>query len=326
MKIEFNQTVELNDTLVPNLFITDYMRRLENIDIKLYIYLIYICNNSIELSIEELCKSINITENELSFSLDRLQTEQLITKTINGFKLLSIKEQEIEELYTPKLTPRKTKAYVQAEQLKTMAAKSISDSFFGGLMNISWFNEIGVMFEKYKFECEVMIALFHYCNEKKALNIKYVSKVAQTWNQGGVKTFTELEQYLDKMAKLQLTMQKISKALNLNRLLSKYEQAYVETWVNEYKYDFKIIEEALKRTVAITNPTFGYINAILTNWNKAGYKTLDEILTNDKNNNSKKVVLKGGTSSNSTTNDSKQKFKNYEQREYNDLESYYDND
>lgn len=325
MKIEFNQKVELKDTLVPDIFITEYMSRLENIDVKLYLYLIYICNNNIELSSEDICKNISITVQELSFSLDRLQTEQLILKTVNGFKLLNIKEQEIEKLYTPKLTPKKTKAYVQTEKIKTMAATSISESFFGGLMNIAWFNEIGVMFEKYKFEGEVMISLFHYCNEKKALNIKYVSKVAETWHQGGVKTFTELENYLDKMAKLQLIMQKISKALNLNRLLSKYEQSYVETWVNVYKYDFKIIEEALKRTIVITNPTFGYINAILTNWNKAGYTTLDEILTNDKNNNSKKVVIKG-TQNTTNTADTKQKFKNYEQRKYDDLESYYDND
>ena len=325
MKIEFNEKVEIKDTLLPNIFITDYMNKLENIDIKVYIYLVYMNSNNIELEIEDICKNINITTEELSFSLDRLQTEGIIIKTMLGFKLLNIKEKAIEKEYTPKLVPKRSKAYVENEKIKTMAATSISESFFNGLMSITWFNEIGIIFEKYKFEGEVMISLFHYCNERKALNVKYVNAVASTWSQGGVKTFSELEQYLDKMSKLQVTMQKISKALNLNRLLSKYEQAYVETWVNEYKYDFKIIEEALKRTIAITNPTFGYINAILTNWNKSGYKTIEEILENDKckkESNNINQVKKDKV----IANNSKNKFKNYEQRKYNDLELYYDND
>ena len=322
MKIEFSQKVELKDTLLPDIFVTEYMNKLEHIDIKVYIYLVYMNDNNIELELEDVCKRLNITKEEISFVLDRLETEQLIIKTMSGFKLLDIKERAIEKLYTPKLVPKRSKAFIENEKIKTMAATSISESFFNGLMSITWFNEIGLMFEKYKFEGEVMISLFHYCNEKKALNVKYVNAVASTWSQGGVKTFTELEQYLEKMSKLQLTMQKISKALNLNRLLSKYEQGYVETWVNEYKYDFKIIEEALRRTIAITNPTFGYINAILTNWNKSGYTKLEEILENDKNKN----VSKQKEVKTVSTTVQKSKFKNYEQRKYSDLESYYDND
>lgn len=325
MKIECSTKAQLNDTMVPDIFITEYMSKLEHVDVKIYMYMIYLNNYGLEITSEEICKNINVTLEELAFSLERLATEQIIIKTVSGYKLLNIKEQAIEKNYTPKLIPKKSKAFIENEKIKTMAATSINESFFNGLMSIIWFNEIGVMFEKYKFEGEVMISLFHYCYEKKALNIKYVTAVASTWSQGGVKTFSQLEQYLEKMSKLQLVMQKISKALNLNRLLSKYEQAYVETWVNEYKYDFKIIEEALKRTIAITNPTFGYINAILTNWNKAGYKTLEEIIQNDKNKNinsnnkakETKIV---------TATVSKTKFKNYEQRQYSDLETYYDND
>ena len=324
MKIEFNEKVELKDTLIPDVFITEYMNKLENIDIKIYIYLVYMNSNKVELEVEDICKNINVTREELSFSLDRLQTEGIIIKTMVGFKLLNIKEKAIEKEYTPKLVPKRSKAYVENEKIKTMAATSISESFFNGLMSITWYNEIGVIFEKYKFEGEVMISLFHYCNERKALNVKYVNAVATTWSQGGVKTFTDLEEYLEKMSKLQVTMQKISKALNLNRLLSKYEQEYVEKWVNEFKYDFKIIEEALKRTIAITNPTFGYINAILTNWNKAGYRTIEEILENDKNK-KENTTVKNKQEKVEISN-SKTKFKNYEQRQYNNLESYYDND
>ncbi len=327
MKFISKKKIDFSDTQVADIFILNYMTRLEHIDIKVYLFILYLLKTELEMTDEEICKKIGITKDELSFSLDRLITEELLIKTTAGFNVINLKEKEVEKTYTPKLTPKKSKAFVKAEQLRTVAASAINESFFNGIMSISWYNDIGVLFEKYKFSEDVMIALFHHCHEKKALNSKYVYAVAEGWHKGGVKTFEELEDYLDRMSVLQLVMQKISKALRLNRMLSKYEQAYVETWVNEYKYQFDIIEEALKRTIAVTNPTFGYINGILRNWNKAGYKTLEEIKEVESNRSALKETsnVTREVKVKTVKETVKPKFKNYEQREYDNLETYYDN-
>ena len=314
MKIVAKSKLELSDTLVPDLFIVNHMNSLELIDVKVYIYLLYVCKNSEEIDTATLAKKLNISEQDLSFSLDRLQSEELITKSTYGFNIVNIKEAEINKLYTPKMEPKKTKAFVEQEQARTLAANAISESFFGGLMSFSWYTDIGILFDKYKFSEEVMIALFHYCDERKALNKKYVYAVAESWYKGDVKTFEQLEEYLDKIAKFQMTIQKISKALRLNRNLTKYEEAYVNKWINEYKYEFDIIEEALKRTVSKTNPSINYVNGILANWFKKGYKKAEDIQ------NEVKITT---TATKTTT--SKVKYKDYDQRDYDNLETYYDN-
>ena len=80
-------------------------------------------------------------------------------------------------------------------------------------MSLGWYTDISAMFENYSFSEEVMIALFHYCQERKALNKKYVHAVAESWFNGGVKTFEQLEDFLENYDNIQKIKQKITKAL-----------------------------------------------------------------------------------------------------------------
>jgi len=313
MKFVSKSKLELADTMLPDLFIVNHMNSLEPIDVKVYIYMQYLSKNNEEIDSVTMAKKLSTTEQEISFSLDRLQSEELISKTTYGFNIINLKEVEINKLYTPKVEPKKTKAFVEQEQARTLAAGAISESFFNGLMTFSWYTDIGILFDKYKFSEEVMIALFHYCDERKALNKKYVYAVAEGWYKGGVKTFEQLEEYLDKITKFQITIQKISKALRLNRNLTKYEEAYVNKWLYEYMYDFDMIEEALKRTVSKSNPSINYINGILSNWFKKEYKKVADIQN--------EVRQTAGIKDNTA----KVKYKDYEQRNYDNLETYYDN-
>ncbi len=313
MKFVSKSKLELTDTLLPDLFIVNHMNSLELIDLKVYIYILYLSKNDEEIEAVNIAKKLNMSEQEISFSLDRLQSEELLNKTTNGFNIVNIKEKEIDKLYVPKMEPKKTKVFVEQEQARTLAAGAISESFFNGLMSFSWYTDIGILFDKYKFSEEVMIALFHYCDERKALNKKYVYAVAENWYKGEVKTFEQLEEYLDKITKFQIVIQKISKALRLNRNLTKYEEAYVNKWIYEYKYDFDMIEEALKRTVSKSNPSINYVNGILTNWFKKEYVKVTDIQN--------EVRISASTKDNSA----KVKYKDYEQRNYDNLETYYDN-
>lgn len=313
MKFISKSKLQLEDTPLPDIFIVNHMNSLEPIDLKVYVYMIYISKIGEEIEEQNMIKNLNITKEELSYSLERLQSEELIIKNSNGFNIVNIKEAEINKMYIPKMEPKKSKAVVEQEQARTLAAGAISESFFSGLMSFSWYTDIGILFDKYKFSEEVMIALFHYCDERKALNKKYVYAVAESWFKGGVKTFEQLEEYLEKISKFQTIVQKISKSLRLNRNLTKYEETYVKKWIDEYKYDFVIIEEALKRTVTKSNPSINYINGILTNWYNKGYKEVKDIQ------NEVKPV------SQNKDNTNKLKYKDYQQRDYDNLETYYDN-
>lgn len=319
MKFIQKNKMELCDTPVADLFILNNMFSLEAVDIKLYLYMLFLSKSGTEIDKPNLAKKLCVSEQEINFALDRLQAEELIIKSSQGFLITDLKENEVNKTYIPKLEPKINRVQSELERKRIAAAEAINESFFQGIMSLGWYTDIGTLFKNYNFSEEVMIALFHYCQERNALNKKYVYAVAENWYNGGVKTFEQLEEFLESYECLQKIKQKIVKALRLNRNITKYEEQYINTWVKDYNYDFAMIEEALKRTVTIANPTISYINGILSNWHKKGFKTVKDL------DNDNKTTEEKSKQYNKNTLKEKSKYQSYEQRSYTDLESFYDN-
>lgn len=317
MKFVKKNKMELSDTEVSDLFIQNYMVSLEAVDIKVYLYLLFLAKNGSEMDQSTLSKKLCMSEQEVAFSLDRLQVEELIIKTSQGFNLVDLKEVEVNKTYIPKMEPKINRVQTELERKRIAAAEAINESFFQGIMSLGWYTDIGTLFKNYSFSEEVMIALFHYCQERKALNKKYVYAVAENWFHGGVKTFEQLEDFLDSFDEVQKIKQKIVKALRLNRNITKYEEQYINTWVKDFGYGFDMIEEALKRTVTVANPSISYINGIMNNWHKKGYQKVTDLEKDKLEQNEKKYSVSPKKIEN--------KYQNYDQRKYADLESFYDN-
>ena len=319
MKFAQKSSLELGEVVLPDLFILNYMPQLESIDVKIYLYIIFLSKKGLEIEKVDFAKKLGITEQELSFGLERLQSEGLLVRTTHGYNIVDIRENEINKTHILKIEPRRTKVQTEKDRKRIAAASAINESFFQGVMSLGWYTDISTMFENYSFSEEVMIALFHYCQERKALNKKYVHAVAESWYNGGVKTFEQLEDFLENYDNIQKIKQKISKALRLNRNLTKYEEQYIDTWIKDYQYDFNIIEEALKRTVNKPNPTMSYVNGILANWYKKGFKTVKDI------ENESSVLNTENEKKYKRTTNAKTKYQDVNQREYVNLESFYDN-
>lgn len=320
MKFIQKNKLELGDTLVPDLFILNNMKMLQGNDIKIYLYIIYLLKKGVEVDSDIIMKDLSISAEELKTSLEVLQAEELITRTSKGFLVVDLKEAEINRGYTPKFDNRTRRQQPGVEEKRKAAVDAISESFFNGVMTLNWYTDIGNMFNIYSFSEEVMIALFQYCKERKALNKKYVYAVAETWYNGGVKTFEELESFLDNYDKFTKVKQKISKMMGLGRNLSKYEEAYVKKWLEEYNYDFDIIEEGLKRSTATANPSMKYIDAIISSWHKKGYTSVEDILQEE---NAEKTIEQAKTVKKVSTS-KKKSFQNYVQREYDGTDDFYD--
>ena len=102
--------------------------------------------------------------------------------------------------------------------------------------------------------------------------------------------------------------------------MTQFEKDYIENWVVDYGYDMDVIEIALKRTTLKQNPTFEYVNTIITDWHERKLKTPDEInafLAERKQKNKNINDLKKGTSKASKAN--------FEQRNYDNLDFLYAN-
>ena len=162
-----------------------------------------------------------------------------------------------------------------------------------------------------------MIALFDYCYKKSALHRNYVQVVAEAWASNKIQTYTDLDNYYAKQESLNKMKKSIAKKLGKYNGLTQYEEAYIENWVLNYGYDMSIIEIALKRTVFKQNPTFEYINKIITDWHERQLKTPAEIT----------AFLEQRKKQEKDTKELKSQVHkaNYEQRQYSNLDFLYAN-
>ena len=109
----------------------------------------------------------------------------------------------------------------------------------------------------------------------------------------------------------------IGKKLGKYNGLTQYEEAYIENWVLNFGYDMNIIEIALKRTTLKQNPTFEYINSLITDWHDRKLKTPDEV----------NAFIEQRKKQEKSTKELKAKVSksNYSQRSYDNLDFLYAN-
>lgn len=319
MKLEQNDKSFLfSCTQLPDIFFTEYISQLPSECVKIYLYLIFLAKYSKDIKLNDLSKKLDINLKVIQDSIKTLESENLITKKNTGYIVNDLQEIEIHKLYNPKVssTPEQLEKTAK-NKYRAKAIENINNQFFQGIMSPSWYSDIDLWFTKYNFDEEVMVALFGYCFNRSALHRNYIQTVAEAWNKNNIKTFSDLDKYYEKQEKINKLSKIISKKLGITRQLSQYEEAYIEKWNIDYNYSIDIIEIALKKTTSKSNPSFDYLDKLLTDWHERNFKTPEDInnfLSNmkEKNKSIKELEKKTG-------------YNNYEQRNYDDLSNLYAN-
>ncbi len=319
MKLEQNDKPLLfSETSIPDIFFAEHLSEIPGNYLKIYLYLIFLSKYGKDVKLNDLSKKLNIPLKEINDGTKFLEEQGLIMKKTTGYVIIDLQEVTLHNLYTPNLSLSKEKIEQNAKnKSKAKAIEHINNMYFQGIMGPSWYNDIDLWFRKYGFDEQVMIALFDYCYKRSALHRNYVQTVAEAWASNKVKTWNDLDNYYSNQEALNKIKKSIAKKLGKYNGLTQYEQAYIENWVSNFGYDMDIIEIALKRTTFKQNPTFEYINNIITNWHERGLKTPEQV----------NAFLEQRKKQEKNTKDLKSKVNkaNYEQRSYNNLDFLYAN-
>lgn len=317
MYFEAYKSILYSDTLLPDIFITEYMPSMECEFVKVYIYCLFLSKHNKIAAVEDLSKKLEIDIKKVKEALTYLENVGVITRTDSGITMVDLKEKEINKIYRMKQTSTPEEAVLSSERNKARnrIISAINEKFFQGVMSPSWYTDIDAWFDRYGFEEDVMFALFQHCYDHNGLAKQYIAKVADSWYSKGIKNAFDLDRYFMEYEKLKGIRLKIVKKLKRQGLLTEYEEEFIQKWIFEYNYGFDIIELALRRTTATSNPNFNYINSIITQWHKNGLKSKDEITAYEKS-------KKQGTTKKKNTEPAIPQRGNFEQRKYDD--DYYD--
>lgn len=319
MKLEQNDLSMLfSSTNLPDVFITEYLSQAPGDYIKIYLYMLFLSKYNKDIKLNDLSKKIAIPLNIIQEALKYWEEEGVITKKGTGYVVNNIQEVELNKLYSPKITVSKESIQnMEKDKSRSSAIEAINSMYFQGIMSPSWYSDIDLWFKKYGFDEEVMIQLFGYCFDKSALHRNYVKTVAEAWHGNNIKTFSDLEEYDERNEKIKKAKKNIAKKLGLTRNLTEYEEAYIEKWLQEYKYNLDVIELALKKTTSKSNPNFDYINKIITDWHDRNLLNSEDV---------KKYLLEFKNKTNQIKDlEKKTGYQNYDQRNIDNFDKFYAN-
>lgn len=319
MKLEQSESSSIfSNTSLPDIFFTQYLPEANGDYIKIYLYILFLSKYDKDIKVNDLSKKLGLSLKVIQDGMKYWEDQGVFTRKNTGYVINNIQEKELHQLYKPKVSLSADQIQKSAEsQKRAKTIEYINNRYFSGLMPTSWYPDIELWFKKYQFEDEVMIALFEYCFDKSALHKNYVQVVADAWFKNQIRNFNDLDQYYEKQEKLNKIANMISKKLGLSRQLSQYEYAYIEKWVIDFGFSFDIIEIALKRTTSKVNPSFDYLDKLMTDWKDRGFKTAEQVNKflsdmKQKNKDIKQLEKKAG-------------YQKYDQRSYDNLNNLYAN-
>lgn len=97
---------------------------------------------------------------------------------------------------------------------------------------------------------------------------------SRTWNNLGIKEDSECEMQIKIMEKHDSYVKEVAKLMSVSPDdFNRRQKNIISSWLDNYSYDSSFIAEVLLRKPDATIP---YINTVLKNWYKNGYKTISD--------------------------------------------------
>lgn len=327
MNFEKNWSTLFEDINIPELFVSNHLTNANGDYVKLYLYCMFISKHNGDISPLDLSKKLSLPLSAVEQGLKYWEENGVMTRKQKNYILNDLKQQEIGKLYTPKLTslPEDAVKNTSKNVQRTKIVNAINSMFFQGVMSPTWYTDIDTLFAKYKFEEDVVYSLFQYCFDRQALHRKYLFTVADAWAQSGIVTMEDVDNYYNQFEKTNQMKKSIGKKLGFVRNLSEYEEAYVNKWVNDFNYPLDIIEIALKKTTSKTNPSFDYIDKILTDWHERKLNSVSDINEFLKTQREKQKEFKQLDLTSAQSGKTIQKYHNNVNSQLTDLSQFYAN-
>lgn len=278
MLFEQNMSLLYSDTQVSDVFITEYLPSMDSVYVKVYLYSLFLGKYNKQAAAEDIAKKLDLDVEKVKEAVTYLESVGIMLRKNNRIVMADLKEKEIHRLYRPKTTSSPEEAVQSAERNKKRNSiiSAINNAFFQGVMSPAWYTDIDSWFDKYHFEEDVMYSLFQHCYDHHALSRQYITTVADSWMNKGIKNSFDLDKYFIEYQQLREMKAQITKKLNAGRRLTEIEELLVEKWVFQFNFSLEIIDLAFKEAVGKRNP-FRTVDTILTDWHEKALKSVDEV-------------------------------------------------
>ena len=225
-------------TLVDNLFVHEHLPYLEEKQIKVYIYGLYLCGTNCDNTVENLCTVLDVTEDELLAIYKEFEDLGLV-KILNTLPF-EVKYLSLKRGMQP---PKKYKAE------KWNDFNTVLQSLFPErLLTPNEYNEYYNFIESTKIQEDVLLMIVQYCIDAKGPSVRYpyVFTVARSWIQDGVRTVTDVENKLNEFESQSEEMREVLLSLGRKSGADIEEKQMLRKWKRSWGFELPAILTASK--------------------------------------------------------------------------------
>lgn len=131
------------------------------------------------------------------------------------------------------------------------------------------------LYTYYEMKPDLILMLLQYCVSIGQESMRYLEKMASVWAEKGIDTHEKAESEILKYLGQNSIEGKIKRMFGItDRNLVSSEQKYIQSWINDYMVDLKLLEVAYERTIELKGKlSFAYINGIIKNWHRDNIDT-----------------------------------------------------
>ena len=283
MTTDDREKLLLSDTLVPDLFITQYMSSLSGTSIQLYLLLLMNQNGSkSKLNVEKLARTIGWTQAETEEQVFVLASSGLIERAEDGtITLTDIKAKEVDRYIESKANEGLMTPPQHIEPSLQRLTRSIDDTFFMGKMNYAWHRFIDECSNVYKLKPEVIYALFDALHERKKLLVrstKPAEELRADWCSRGVHTEEDLNKIVEEDRKVKECVASLGK--KTRKSFDQIDFDYVDRWMKVYlmnpdvpAYLYSFLRKSKEKV------TFAQMDIVLQEWFAHNIHSVEEAAT-----------------------------------------------
>lgn len=310
-RLKIYKDKHVDSTVIPNIFIDEYMEDANDTQLKVYLYLIRMLNAGMATSVLDIADKFGHTEKNVLRAMKYWEKRNLLSleydedKNLVGVQICDLNRQEpagcelklqTADITTfpatvksspakadkPPIEPDFAKPSYTTEQLQHFCNDEsieeilfLAQTYVGKTLTASDMKTVIFFSDVLHFSNDLIDYLLQYCVELGKKDFRYMEKVAISWAEQGITTPKEAYEVSSKYNKAVYT---IMNALGKTSTPTNKEMEYITRWTKDYGFSNDIIMEACDRTVLATDKhRFEYAEGILKNWKLNDVKKKEDI-------------------------------------------------
>ncbi len=228
------------------------------------------------LTKEDIAKQCNIAVDDVETSIEFWLKSGLIIRRGANLELSGTVTEQPQTL--PRYNPDTILQYKEQDPTFSNLTDEVQ-RILGKTINQNDSSVILAMYDHMGFSPDLILHLINYCKSLDKLNFRYIEKVSVDWCDRGIDTFEKAETYIRTLERTKRVETAVATYFGIDgRALSKKEKEFIETWSVAFGMSIEMIKEAYELCIDKKSKlSFAYINGIIADWYKKGYKTLADI-------------------------------------------------